>query len=107
MVRFLTAFRFTRVQVQDGPCVISITFTLEYSLIFHNNQTMKTKKTLIFIILLFCTFALFAQRNVYAGADAQTQAALENADKLVEQKQYATAFDSLSRDNEFFIAKKN
>ena len=67
---------------------------------------MKTKKPLIFIILLFCTFALFAQRNVYAGADAQTQAALENADKLVEQKQYATAFDSLSMDNEFFIAKK-
>ena len=67
---------------------------------------MKTKKLLILILLAFCAATLFAQRNAYAGADEKTQAALQNADKLVEQRQYATAFASLSMDNEYFIAKK-
>ena len=67
---------------------------------------MKTKNLVIFILLVFCVVSLFAQRNAYSGADNKTQIALANADMLIEQRQYATAFGSLSMDNEFFIAKK-
>lgn len=67
---------------------------------------MKTKNLVIFILLGFCVVSLFAQRNAYSGADNKTQIALANADMLIEQRQYATAFGSLSMDNEFFIAKK-
>ena len=67
---------------------------------------MKTKKFLFIILLAFCAATLFAQRNAYAGADKKTQAALQNADKLIEQRQYASAFGSLSMDNEYFIAKQ-
>ena len=67
---------------------------------------MKTKKFLFIILMALCTAALFAQRNAYAGADKKTQAALQNADTLIEQRQYATAFGSLSMDNEYCIAKK-
>ena len=67
---------------------------------------MKTKKLLILIFLALCATYLFAQKNAYAGADKETQAALQNADKLIEERQYATAFGSLSMDNEYFIAKK-
>ena len=57
-------------------------------------------------MLVLVSAHLFAQKNAYAGADKETQAALENADMLIEQRQYATAFGSLSMDNEYFIAKK-
>lgn len=67
---------------------------------------MKTKTFLFIVLMAFGTSFLFAQRNAYAGADEKTQAALQNADKLVEQRQYASAFGSLSMDNEYFIAKK-
>ena len=67
---------------------------------------MKTKTLLFIILMVFGTSFLFAQRNAYAGADKKTQAALNNADKLIEQRQYATAFGSLSLDNEYFIAKQ-
>jgi tetratricopeptide (TPR) repeat protein len=67
---------------------------------------MKTKSLIFMILMALCTAALFAQRNAYAGADKKTQAALQNADTLIEQRQYATAFGSLSMDNEYCIAKK-
>ena len=67
---------------------------------------MKPKPFLFIVLMAFGTSFLFAQRNAYAGADKKTQAALNNADKLIEQKQYATAFGSLSLDNEYFIAKQ-
>ncbi len=81
-------------------------FSLEKHPIFRNNILMKTKKFLFIILLAFCAVNLFAQKNAYEGADKKTLVALENADKLIEQRQYATAFGSLSLDNEYFIAKK-
>ena len=67
---------------------------------------MKTKSLIFIILMVLCTAALFAQRNAYAGADKKTQEALTKADQLIEERQYATAFGSLSMDNEYFIAKK-
>lgn len=65
---------------------------------------MKTKTFLFIVLMAFGTSFLFAQRNVYAGADKKTQAVIKKADNLIEQRKYATAFGSLSTDNEFQIA---
>ncbi len=67
---------------------------------------MKTKTFLFIVLMAFGTSSLFAQRNAYAGADKKTQAVIKKADNLIEQRKYATAFGSLSTDNEFQIAKK-
>ena len=62
----------------------------------------------VFLVLL-CAFLVSAvySKNIYDSADEETKALIEQADQLIEERKYETAFGLLSSDaNEYIIAKR-
>jgi tetratricopeptide (TPR) repeat protein len=61
--------------------------------------------TLLFITIFL---PLGAQTDIWSGADPLTKAILHNADQLVAQQKYASAFAALGQDdtNEYLVAEK-
>lgn len=65
------------------------------------------KRFIVAIFVLLCAVGVFAHKSPYDGASSDTELLIKKADELIQQKQYESAFSTLSDDsNEFILAKK-
>lgn len=67
------------------------------------------KKKSAFVLVLFtCILNMYSETDLYSGAPKATRTKIENANKLVKERKYQSAFTSLGKEdlNEYLIAKK-
>lgn len=69
---------------------------------------MKNKKLLVSILPFLMVYQVFAISDPYSTADKKTKQILTKCDKLIEEKQYESAYNSLNTEtyNEYILAKK-
>lgn len=64
------------------------------------------KKIIIIITILFCFTVCLFSKDIYDGADKETQNLLKEIDSLIEKEQYQSAFYKTSEKNEYLLTKR-